>query len=101
MRKSDRRTIDKARRHPGSPPPGGSAMGGQPMADPHWQNARGSANRTPRAGDPLQGPQFAPFCDTTRRFTKFGGSNDIQIRRNKDHYDRIEERFTTMQEPHR
>ena len=34
------------------------------MADPHWKNARGSASRNPRAGDPLQGPRYAPFCDT-------------------------------------
>src|SRR5436190_1186504 len=34
--KSERRTINEAKRHPGSPLPGGSVMGGRPMADPHW-----------------------------------------------------------------
>src|SRR5436190_656759 len=36
-----------AKQDPGAPHLGGSAMGGQPMADPHWKNARGSASRPP------------------------------------------------------
>src|SRR3954463_8118973 len=38
-------------------------MGGRSMTDPYWQNTRGSASRPPGAGDPLQGPRYAPFCD--------------------------------------
>ena len=64
---------------PPEPPPEGLGHGRSVNDRPHWQNARGSASRTPRAGNPPQGPRFAPFYDTTRRFAQFGGSNDLQI----------------------
>src|SRR3954470_15072400 len=78
---------------PRCPPPWGLGHGWSANGRTHWKNARGSASRTPRAGDPLQGPQFAPFCDTTRCFAKFGESNDLEIRRDKNHYDCTEESF--------
>src|SRR3954467_3677978 len=31
-------------------------MGGRSMTDPHWQNARGSASRTPGQGTPCRVP---------------------------------------------
>src|SRR4051812_1218764 len=63
QRKRAKNYADEARKGPGAPHQAASAMGGRTMADSHWKNARGSAGRPPRAGDPLQGPRYAPFCN--------------------------------------
>src|SRR3954469_22591028 len=49
-----------------------TSLGPSPGLGRHTANDRalqekcqGSASRPPRAGDPLQGPRFAPFCNGT------------------------------------
>src|SRR4051812_33709238 len=67
--------------------------GARPWPRPPVQEVGRSASRPPGAGDPLQGPQPAPFEDTARRFAMFGWSNDLGIQRNKVLCVRIEDSF--------
>src|SRR4051812_40070441 len=55
-KKEAKRRTNEARRPPGAPTRGGSAMGGRSMTEPHWQNARGPASRPPGQGTPCRVP---------------------------------------------
>src|SRR3954467_7187914 len=78
-------------------------MGGRSMTDPHWQNARGSASRTPGQGTPCRvpsSPRSATLLDvspslqgqTTFKFDKTRTITTVSKRvsqRQKNHVDKM------------